>query len=410
MPPIADVRVYMEVSSLDRWDEVGKWFWGMAKPQAKPTDKIRATVNRLITGKTNEREKAAALYDFVANRVRYVGLEFGISAYRPHTASEVHDKLYGDCKDKATLLVTMLGLAGIKAHPALIRAGDPRPIETGLPTLNAFNHCIAVAEIEGKEVWLDATAETCPLGDIPEGNRGAQALVVKDEGAQFVTVPRYATGENTVDWNMQIALRSDGGAQTTSELTMRGASAQTMRATVRSLQPDKRRELMRGMAEQFATGSKLNDFSLPDGTDKKDPFVMKMAFDASGYTKAIGSLLLVPIRLSPGQVERRNPFAIQDTRAWPIVESENSQTRIRSIFTLPEGYVVEEAPADLKLSCGVQDYERTVVKSEDGKTITVTVTIVERVGQLPASDNDKVKNYYDGVLKSAEDQIVLKKK
>jgi len=90
-----------------------------------------------------------------------VGLEFGISAFKPHAAASVYEKLYGDCKDKATLLITMLGLAGIKAHPALLTAETLHPVRSQLPTLEAFNHCIAVAEIDGKEVWLDATAETC---------------------------------------------------------------------------------------------------------------------------------------------------------------------------------------------------------------------------------------------------------
>lgn len=409
MPPLADVRVYMEVSSLGSWEEIGKWFWQLARPQIKPTDRIRATVARLIEGKNSGWEKAAALYDFVANRVRYVGLEFGLSAYRPYAASEVHDRLYGDCKDKTALLVTMLGLAGIEAHPALVRAGDPRPVEPALPTLNVFNHCIAVAQIEGKEIWLDPTAETCPLGDIPESIRGAQALVVGEEGARFRGIPVYTPEENRVEWDLQVRLQPDGGAQTEFTMSLRGAAAQALRATARSLQPDKRKEWMRALATQFAPGSQLKRFQLPDGTDKTDPFTLQLTIDSPAYARPVGSLLLVPVRLTPGQIERRNPFATQDARVWPIVETDNARTHIRSTFILPEGYRVEEVPEALKLSCEVQEFERTVARSEDGRTVIVTVVITERAGSVPPAGVEKVRTYYDHVLKAAEDQIVLKR-
>ena len=106
----------------------------LENPQARATPTIKATVNNLIASKATDDEKARAIYDWVANRTRYVGLEFGLSAFRPHTATEVHDKRYGDCKDKANLLITMLGLAGIKSptRSCFTRmSGGPRA--TGCP-------------------------------------------------------------------------------------------------------------------------------------------------------------------------------------------------------------------------------------------------------------------------------------
>src|SRR5262249_38902081 len=155
---ISDVRVWMEVSSISAWQDIATWFQGLEKPQAEPNEAIRETVKQLTADKKTDEEKARAIYDWVANRVRYVGVEIGMSAFRPHAAADVHKNLYGDCKDKATLLISMLGLAGIKAHPVLLKAEERRPVSQGLPSLNAFNHCIALADVGGKEVWLDATA------------------------------------------------------------------------------------------------------------------------------------------------------------------------------------------------------------------------------------------------------------
>lgn len=408
MPNIQDVRIWMEVSSLGSWQDVAHWFWGLEQPQARPTDTIRATVNQLIANKKTDEEKAQAIYDWVANHTRYVGLEFGLSAFRPHAAREVHDKLYGDCKDKATLLITMLSLAGIKAHPVLLHAAERRPVGQGLPSLNAFNHCIALADVAGKEVWLDATAETCAYGDIPDGDRGVEALVVRDGKGEFQTIPTYQPAENGMDGTTRITVRPDGSADTLTTLKMRGAAGQEWRAYVRAITPDKRQELMLRIAKAYSTGATLKDFALPDGMEKAGPYEMKMTIHAPGYAHKTGNLLLLPIGGGTSSSDRRNPF-VKDKRTWPIVEEDSSLTRSETVLDLPDGYVVDDLPANVDLTCPIQEFHRTLVKSADGKTITISETIIDHPGKVPPSDYAKVKDYNDAVSKANDDQIVLKK-
>ncbi len=409
MPNYNDVHTWMEVSSLDSWQDIAKWFWSLESPQAKPTDAIRKTVGTLIAGRQTDEEKARAIYDWVANRTRYVGLEFGISAFKPHSASEVHDKLYGDCKDKATLLVTMLGLAGIKASPVLLHADEHRAVDQGLPTLNAFNHCIALAEVSGKEVWLDATAETCAYGDIPSGDRGSRVLVVSDGKGEFKTIPTYSATDNGMTVHTDITLRPDGGADTKVDFTMRGEAGQGMRYRARAYTPDQRKQMMNAMAQRLSTGATMKEFDLPDGSDKNGPYVMKLSAAAPNFAKKTSSLLLLPVGLGTSGSERSNPYT-QEERFWPIVEENASQTESVTTYHLPDGFSIEDIPADVSLVGPLQEYHRKIEKSADGRTLTVTATVVERPGKVPPADYKKVKNYYDEMLKTTDDQIVLRKK
>jgi hypothetical protein len=408
MPNYNDIHTWVEVSSLDSWQDVAKWFWGLQAPQAKPTESIRNTVNTLIAGKTTEEDKARVIYDWVANRTRYVGLEFGISAFKPHAASEVHDKLYGDCKDKATLLVTMLGLAGIKASPVLLHADERRVVDQGLPTLNAFNHCIALAQVSGKEVWLDATAETCAYGDIPNSDRGSRVLVVNDGKGEFKTIPTYNAADNGMSVHTDITVRPDGGADTKVDFAMRGESGQGMRYRARAYTPDQRKQMMNAMAQRLSTGATMKAFDLPDGNDKNGPYVMKLAANAPNFAKKTSSLLLLPVGLGSGSASG-NPYT-QEERFWPIVEENASQTESVTVYHLPDGFAIEDMPADVNLVGPLQEYHRKIEKSADGKTLTVTARVVERPGTVPAADYKKVKNYYDEMLKTTDDQIVLRKK
>ena len=407
MPPLQDVQVWMQVSSLNAWQDVAHWFWGLEQPQAKATDAIRNTVNQLIAGKQTDDEKARAIYDWVANHTRYVGLEFGLSAFKPHPAAAVHDKLYGDCKDKATLLITMLSLAGIKANPVLLHAEERREVSRDLPTLEDFNHCIALADVGGKEVGLDATAETCAYGDIPEADRGVEALVVRDGKGTFETIPPYQPDDNGMDVTTRVTIQPDGGAQTQAEIKMRGSSGQAMRAAVRARTPEQRQEMMQRLTQVFSTGASLNKYDLPDGLEKIGPFVMDMSMRAPNYARQVGKLLLIPV--SSGSGNDRNPF-VKEKRVWPIVQDDSSLTRSQTILTLPDGYSVDDMPAKVDLSCSLQEYHRAITPSADGKTITITDTTIEHPGKVTPEDYPKVKSYYDAVIKATGDQIVLKKK
>ncbi len=409
MPNYNDIYTWMEISSLDSWQDIAKWYWGLQSPSAKPTDAIRKTVAGLIADKKTDEDKARSIYDWVANRTRYVGLEFGISAFKPHAAAEVHDKLYGDCKDKATLLVTMLGLAGIKASPVLLHAEERRMVDQGLPTLTAFNHCIALAQVDGKEVWLDATAETCAYGDIPNSDRGSRALVVSDGKGEFKTIPTYPASANGMSIRADVTLKPDGSAESKMAFTMRGESGQGMRYRARAITPDQRKQMMNAMAQRLSNGAVMKAFDLPDGSDKSGPYVMSLTATAPSFGKKTSNLLLLPISMGAGGSERANPYT-QDKRTWPIVEENASQTESVTVYHLPDGYAIEDLPADVNLVGPLQEYHRKIEKSADSKTLTVTAVVVEHPGKIPAADFMKVRAYYDDLLKTADDQIVLRKK
>jgi len=84
-------------------------------------------------------------------------MEMGINGHKPHPPAQVLKRRYGDCKDKALLLVSLLRATGIEAAPALANTRERAALDGFLPTAYAFNHAIVRARIDGKERWLDAT-------------------------------------------------------------------------------------------------------------------------------------------------------------------------------------------------------------------------------------------------------------
>ena len=189
---------------------------------------------------------------------------------------------------------------------------------------------------------------------------------------------------------------------------MRGESGQSLRATVRSLTPAQRQEMMSKMAQRFANGGTIKSYSLPDGIDKTGPFIFKLTTTAPTFAEQADDLLIVPLNVG-GNAPTANPY-VQDTRTWPIVEEDASNTHTETTIDLPEGYAVGNVPADLNMSNALQEYHRKITKSADGRSVIVTSDMTERPGRIPAADYGKLKDYYNALVKSSTQKVVAKKK
>ena len=145
------------MTTFKSWDEVGQWYASLQRDRITPDDKIRAKVLEQAKGLNGDLEKVEALYNYVAKNFRYVSLSFGQGRYQPHPATEVFANQYGDCKDKHTLLSSMLAATGVRAYPALINSS--RKLDPDLPSPAQFDHVITAIQLGKETLWVDTTAE-----------------------------------------------------------------------------------------------------------------------------------------------------------------------------------------------------------------------------------------------------------
>ena len=189
---------------------------------------MKAVVDPLIAGKKTVAEKEAAIVDYLDREVRYTGIEFGEAAIVPHDPAETLAKKYGDCKDKATLLVVMLRAAGIPAYVALLSVESRMDVPADLPGMGMFDH--AIVYVPGKNpIWIDATDRYAQLGQIPMGDQGRLALITSDATTALDEDP----GVNIKGQRPDGDARGDAGGQRPRQRgrRLRSPRASTSRAT-----------------------------------------------------------------------------------------------------------------------------------------------------------------------------------
>ena len=171
-----DERPDIQLTTFESWEQLGRWYANLEKDRRMPTPEVRTKAEELTKGLSNDLDKTEALYDYVAKNFRYVSLSLGLGRYQPHSAADVLKDQYGDCKDKHTLLASLLQAEGLHANSVLINSS--RKLDPDVPSPSQFDHVITMLPLGGQEVWMDTTAEVAPFRLLAYTLRKKQALVI----------------------------------------------------------------------------------------------------------------------------------------------------------------------------------------------------------------------------------------
>jgi len=171
-----DERPDVQLTTFETWEQIGRWYASLEKDRRAPSPEVRAKAEELTKGLTSDIQKTEGLYDYVAKNFRYVSLSLGVGRYQPHAASDVLKDQYGDCKDKHTLLASLLEAEGLHADSVLINSS--RKLDPDVPSPSQFDHVITMLPMGGQEVWMDTTAEVAPFRLLAYSLRHKQALVI----------------------------------------------------------------------------------------------------------------------------------------------------------------------------------------------------------------------------------------
>jgi tetratricopeptide (TPR) repeat protein len=175
-----DDRPDVQLTTFKSWEEVGRWYASLEKDRRMPSAEVRAKAEDLTKGLNGDLDKIQGLYDFVAKNFRYVSLSLGVGRYQPHSAADVLHNQYGDCKDKHTLLESLLEAQGLHASSVLINSS--RKLDPDMPSPSQFDHIITLLPLGKEEVWMDTTSEVAPFRLLAFPLRKKQALVIPADG------------------------------------------------------------------------------------------------------------------------------------------------------------------------------------------------------------------------------------
>ncbi len=254
-------------TTFHSWGEVGEWYRSLSRSRSEPTYAIRKRADELTKDIGLPEEQVRAIYDFVAKQTRYVGIDFGIGRYEPHTAEEVMDHQYGDCKDKDTLLEALLRAKGFVTAPALIGVNVATVADAPSPAM--FNHVITTVDLPSGRIWLDATPEVEPYRVLVPMIRDQQALVIPSTGAASLqrtpADPPFAYFER---FEANGTLDKNGLLESHMDLLARSDNEFGYRILLQRAAPSQWNEALQYLSQAMGFGGTVSHADLKQGNSK----------------------------------------------------------------------------------------------------------------------------------------------
>ena len=354
------------------WAQVGRWYEGLLAKLPADSGAVSRTARELTAGHEDRRGRLASLLAFVRGKVRYVAAEAGIAGHRPSPPGEVLQRQWGDCKDKALLLVGLLHAMGVEAYPALIHLGSDDRIDAEFPSPYQFNHVVvAVAAdgvaapgdpVSGGFLFVDATQDGSSIRWLQPAAQDQDALVVRNAGSLLVRTPiRQEIEGGRID--ARFTLTPQGDAEGEASFEVSGDAGSSFASAFAGSGASDIEPAVRQVFAQLLPGAQLSEVrwtiseaDVPSVTLSARVHLAALA-QSSGESRSVS---LPPMSGTPG-------LAVLQDRDSPVVLSPKSN-HFSWRIEIPKGWCTPQ-PATVEVGNAVGTFRQSV--SSHGRIVEI---------------------------------------
>ena len=402
----------------NQWKAIGEWVTTLEADRPTPSPEITSYTQTLIAGAPDFYTKLSRITDSIQKNIRYFVVERGIGGFQANHAADIFRNRYGDCKDKTTLLIAMLRVAGINAY--YVPVDDKRGIvDPDDPSLFG-NHMITAIEIpadvkdprllavvkarDGKRYLIfDPTNERTPVGNLPSYEQGSYGTLAAGPASQVIALPVLPPDANGTERKGAFTLAPDGTLKGLVDTHHSGPEGADIRMLLKYSDEKERRESLETEISHDVPGVVLDSFQFVQPQELDRPLEVHYKLTASQYAHQAGPLLLVRPRVVGSDAV---PFDGKP-RTVPIDLSATGRWRDSFDITLPAGYVVDETPDPVNLDLDFASYHSNITAK--GDQLHYERELVVRQVQLPAARADDFRKLEGAILMDEKGTAVLKK-
>ena len=405
-----------------QWRMFGQWGEKLQEHRTDPTPEITAKVQELVAGAPDLYTKLNRITDYLQKNVRYFIVMRGLGGWQSHYAGDIYRHHYGDCKDKTTLLISMLQVIGVKGYYFHV---DSRRgiIDPEAPAL-VGNHMITAIELppgtsdkrlaarvktpEGKELLIfDPTDEKTPVGLIREDLQGAWANIFDGERSRALRMPVLAPETAGLERTGSFTLAADGSLTGDLAEIFTGDDAANQREFLKESDP---KEVQRSLETSY--GSKLpglvfKEYKYHQASELDKPVGRDLHFTVPTYAHASGTLLLFRARVVGTDTRFVPEVMAGKPRTYAIELGHPGRWHNSYDIALPDGYKVDETPDAVSVDLGFASY-KSKVDASGGKLHYESEYVVRDVEIPPAKAAD-FRRLQEAIQTGESGTVVLKK-
>jgi len=404
---------------FNTWGQIGRWYAQLTVGRRDITPQIRDKTREIVAGANDPLEKIRRLASYVQHGIRYVAIEIGIGGYQPHAAQDVLASGYGDCKDKATLLNTMLREAGIESYYVLINP-DRDYLAPDFPSPLGFNHVILAIRMPhdgvgngifatlphekiGPLLLFDPTDSSTPLGYLPPSLQSNYGLLVTDGEGELLKLPLAAPSINRILRVATLTLNKLGDLKGSVEEVRIGPSAASLRDRLLNLPNKQRQKVFQDMVADLVDGAVLSSAGVSDLKGFDGSLSLKYEFAVRAYAQHSGELFMFR---SCAMGHKTRDVLEGKPRKEPVVFAHTASESDVVDISYPVESAIDEIPQPVKY-----DYPFAAYRSETHATEHVlhyTRTYELKDVRVPVERLGDLKQFFREIADDERAYMILK--
>ncbi len=405
-------------SSKD-WQAVSQMLSGFVDPAAEPTAVVRAKSAALTQGAKTELDKIRAIAAF-AQQTNYVEVAMNLTkggGMTPHPAEQVLTRNYGDCKDKAALMRSLLKAAGIDAYAVVIFSGDREFVRPEWPSAMQFNHAIVAVKVSsetsaptvlnhprlGRLLIFDPTDPVTPVGDLPSDEQASYALVIAGPDGDLVKMPQLPTASARIERTVEARMDDNGHLAAHLVTEYFGQAGSSVRYVTSHGGMDQFKKNLERTYSRRLGGVTLDKITPSDhATENRMELTVDLGVGQFGQFMQQKMLVLKPGVLAP---DTDYMFSNKERKLPVRLESRLRQDSV--VIQLPAGFAIDEIPDPIEIESPYGIYHASW--KTNNSTVTFEQSLEIKETRAAPAEYAKVKDFFDRVLGGQSAPVVLLK-
>jgi hypothetical protein len=418
MPPVAVMRYrvhfyYMVGQKQEAfWKDEGKFWNKDVEAFLGRKNGVAEAVTQTVAAADSPEQKARKIYGFVTKldnwsyqppRTEQEERALGIKADRG--AEDVLRQHGGSHEDLNRLFVAMLRAAGIPAGLMWVPSRDQEFFDPAFLSTTQLVAEIAVAQLNGKEIFLDPGTKFCPYGLLNwrySNVQGVRQLQGKETEFAESSLPNYNQG--MIQRLARVQLTPDGKAEGNIKIGFYGLEAMERRREGGKTDAEGRKKLLEDEVKSWLPAdSDVELTNTPDWDSTEGHLATEFKISCA-LAVAAGKRWVVPLHLF--QVNEKPRFSASErvnSVYFDYLSREIDEVHVK----LPPQLEVESLPPNDNVRLDYALY-KTDQKQEAGNAVMTVRDLTVAGLAFPPNMYKEVKGFFDKV-KAGDDQPVVAK-
>lgn len=408
-----DKFAWYMVSTQPDWGKIVKWYKRKTYRRLEANYEVKNQLAKIVHVSMNDEEKVRAVYNYLTTRITYSHVSFLNSNYVPKKPSKTISGGIGDCKDVASLMISMLRELNIEAYYVLVRTSDFTHKESR-PSVLAFDHVVVGYRLKGKEMrYADLTTDYFSNNVLPRFDNDQWALLIKPQESELFRLPNDQLDEmkNYIKIETHAQIEDGRNLQLQVEMKTTGVEAGEWREKLNSktTQTDQLLFLKENLASAEFDHLKIRNFSFGHLQEIDSILFTKLELKAFHHLEKVSDFQIL-------QIPILNPIT---TRTALFGEIRHNNLSLKELFNLapseqvidlniPNGYELLEIPRNIILENDFGRYELIFKRKKSG--VQVLRKLIFKQHFVTSDSYPDFKMFYLELLDGDRTKLAIRKR